>query len=176
MTFHVRPARPEDAHGIAEVHVTTWRATYPGVMPQKLLDDLRVEERARTWAEWIADPRTATFVAEQDGAIVGFVNAGGSFTVEGVGEVYSIYVTPDAQGTGAGRALMDAAVEVLRKRWDDAILWVATENPRARRFYERYGWFADGERIDESWPGASVPETRYRLTRLRASATRKVRK
>ena len=62
--------------------------------------------------------------------------------------------------------LMEAAVAAPTERWDEAILWVTTENPRARRFYERYSWVADGERIDDSIPGASVPETRYRLSGL----------
>ena len=61
---------------------------------------------------------------------------------------------------------MDAAVRALSERWDEAMLWVATENPRARRFYERCGWIVDGERVDESIPGASVAETRYRLSGL----------
>mgnify|MGYP001076255222 CR=1 FL=1 len=50
--------------------------------------------------------------------------------------------------------------------FDEAILWVATENPRARRFYEREGWSEDGERVDESIPGVSLPETRYRVSGL----------
>ena len=162
----IRAARPSDARRLAEIHVETWRATYPGVMPQKLLDSLSVDERERQWQAWIPDARTTAFVAERDGEVVGFVNVGPSFTEDGVGELYAIYVVPDSHGTGAGPALMDAAVATLRERWDEAILWVATENPRARRFYERHGWVADGERIDDSWPGASVPEVRYRLTGL----------
>ena len=39
--MNVRPARPEDARRIAEIHVETWRATYPGVVPQEVLDELR---------------------------------------------------------------------------------------------------------------------------------------
>jgi ribosomal protein S18 acetylase RimI-like enzyme len=163
----VRPARAEDARRIAEIHVETWRATYPGVMPQQLLDDLSVDERERNWTSWLAHPETDVFVAEHDNEVVGFVNAGRSWGVPGAGEVYAIYVVPKAQGIGAGRALMDAAVAALEKRWDEAILWVASENPQARRFYERYGWVADGERIDDSFAGASVPETRYRLSSLK---------
>lgn len=165
--MNVRPARADDVRRIAEIHVETWRATYPGVMPQQLLDDLSVDDRERDWASRLARPEFDVFVAEQDDAVVGFVTVGRSWGVLGAGEVYAIYVVPAAQGTGAGRALMDAAVAALSERWDEAILWVATENPRARRFYERYGWVADGERIDDSFAGASVPETRYRLCGLR---------
>ena len=165
--MRVRPARLEDARPIAEVHVETWRATYPGVMPQELLDDLSVDEREALWREWIPNPRTAPFVAEDDeGRVVGFVSVGPCWSEEGIGELYAIYVVPGAQGHGVGRALMDTAVETLGGKWQEAILWVATENPRARRFYERYGWVVDGERLDDSFPGVVLPETRYRLSGL----------
>lgn len=164
--MNVRPARPEDARRMAEIHVETWRATYPGMMPQEVLDGLSVDDRERNWQEWIPHPETTAFVAELDGEIVGFVGVGPSWSNPGIGEIYSIYVTPAAQGRGAGRALIDAGVRALSERWDEATLWVATENPRARRFYERYGWEVDGERVDDSIPGASVPETRYRLSGL----------
>ena len=162
----VRPAVLGDARRLAEIHVATWRATYSGVMPQEVLDGLSVEERERLWQEWIPHPETAAFVADLGDGVVGFVNVGPCWAEPEIGELYAIYVEPDAQGRGAGIALMDAAVTALRERWDEAILWVATENPRARRFYERYGWVADGDRVDYALIGTGVPETRYRLSGL----------
>jgi GNAT superfamily N-acetyltransferase len=83
-----------------------------------------------------------------------------------VGELYAIYVREEAWGTGAGPALMDEAAEWLLARWDEAVLWAAEENPRARRFYERCGWIAEESRVLELAPGALVPEVRYRLSGL----------
>ncbi len=162
----VRRAERHDARTLAEIHVETWRATYVGVLPQEVLDGLNVEEREELWRQWIPHPETEVFVAVRDGEVVGFVSVGPSWSSPGSGELYSIYVLPSAHGSGAGPALMDAAVAALARRFDEAILWVATENPRAKRFYERHGWIADGERVD-SIAGASVPETRYRLSGLR---------
>jgi ribosomal protein S18 acetylase RimI-like enzyme len=162
---NVRRARLEDARRLAEVHVETWRATYTDVMPREVLDGLSVDEREGLWREWIPHPETEVFVAELDGEVVGFVSVGPCWNSPAMGELYAIYVVPRAHGSGAGPALMDAAVAALGRRWNVAILWVATENPRARRFYERHGWVADGERVD-SIAGASVPETRYRLSGL----------
>ena len=162
----IRSARLEDARRLAEIHVETWRATYPGLVPREVLDGLSVESRERNWLEWIPHPDTEAFVAELDGTVVGFVHVGPCWRDPAIGELYAIYVTPAGQGRGAGLALMDAGVRALAVRWDEAILWVATENPRARRFYERYGWKVGGERVDDSIPGASIPETRYRLSGL----------
>ena len=162
----VRPATPEDARAIAEVQVETWRAAYIGVMPQEVLDGLDVDERAHAWSHWLSIETSAQFVAERSGACVGFVSAGPCQLEEESGEVYAIYVRPDAWGTGSGWALMDAAVAWLADRWQEAILWVAEENPRARGFYERYGWVAESTRVEEVVPGAEVPEVLYRLSGL----------
>jgi GNAT superfamily N-acetyltransferase len=57
----------------------------------------------------------------------------------------ALYVAPPAWGTGVADRLHDAAVAELRARGvDRARLWVLEENHRARRFYERHGWAADG--------------------------------
>jgi hypothetical protein len=49
----------------------------------------------------------------------------------------------------------------MRERAVEAILWVGEANARARRFYEREGWSADGE-TRESPLGPR--KLRYRLT------------
>ena len=163
----VRPATTEDARAIADIQVETWRAAYVGVMPQRVLDELDVEARERMWRSWTAAPDWAVFVGERSGRTVGFVSVGPSRDQEGIGELPAIYVSPAAWGTGAGRALMDAGVAWLKERWSEAILWVAEENPRARRFYERYGWKLDGEgKVDEVARGALVAVVRYRLSGL----------
>ena len=40
MIGSVRAATVRDADDIAIVHVTSWRETYPGIVPQSVLDDL----------------------------------------------------------------------------------------------------------------------------------------
>ena len=133
---------PGDARGralIAAVKVVSWQATYVGVVPQPLLNGMDVNEHMRMWRQWLSQRANAVFVAEQDGDVVGFVNVGPCHDEDGIGELYAIYVHPDRWGTGAGLALMGAGVAWLADRWHEAILWVAEDNPRARRFYERYG-------------------------------------
>ena len=61
------------------------------------------------------------------------------------GEVYALYVTPAWWSTGTGRSLMAAALAALSETgFDRAVLWVLAGNARARRFYERAGFTADG--------------------------------
>src|SRR4029450_3976228 len=60
-------------------------------------------------------------------------------------ELAALYVVPGAWGSGAARMLLDAVLTAMRVRGaEDAFLWVGEANARARRFYEREGWAADG--------------------------------
>jgi GNAT superfamily N-acetyltransferase len=62
-----------------------------------------------------------------------------------VAELYALYVAPDWWSTGTGRALMDRVLaEVRAEGYLRIVLWVLTENARARRFYERCGFRLSG--------------------------------
>ncbi len=136
----IRPARPEDAEAIARVGVETWRAAYGHAVPAETLARVDVGERAEMWKRFLAGAN-ATFVGELDGEIRGFVNVGESRDDPGVGELFAIYVLPEAWGTGLATALIERGEEELRARgFTAATLNVLADNPRARRFYERQGW------------------------------------
>jgi ribosomal protein S18 acetylase RimI-like enzyme len=168
----VRDATPDDAEGIVRVHVRSWQGAYAHAVPVDRLQALdesdpeRVEQRRG----WLATPppRAHTLVAVAAGEIVGFVHGAPSrdddVDATRVGELYAIYVTPDAWGTGAGRALMAEHLERLRASgFEEAVLWVLEDNPRARRFYEAGGWALDGPPKDYELLGTPVRVVRYRI-------------
>jgi GNAT superfamily N-acetyltransferase len=163
----VRPATLADADAIGRVQVETWRAAYTGLMPDEAIAAFDVATRQRMWREGLArEPRpgSATFVAERDGAVVGFSTVGAARgETAGIGELYAIYVDAASWGTGAGRALMAAAEASLRTSgFGEAVLWVLEGNERAERFYRAGGWAADGGRKLDDFAGPPVPELRYR--------------
>ncbi len=161
----LRAARPDDAEGIAAVHVVTWRDAYAGLLPDEVLAGLDVGEWAERWRGRLAAPAKGVFtlVFEARGQIVGFVSGGPSRDDFPGGEVFAIYVDPACQGRGAGRRLLGAAARRLADAgFTDASLWVLTDNRPARGFYESQGWHCDG--TEEPWAlsvGISVPEVRY---------------
>jgi GNAT superfamily N-acetyltransferase len=161
----VRPAAVPDAPAMGRVHVRAWQAAYRGHMPDDYLDGLRAEERAAHWERALGrdDLPGAILVAERAGEVIGFATVGPAREPEAAGELYAINLDPDHWGTGAGRALLEAAqTELARLGVDETVLWVLTGNARARRFYEIAGWAADGaERTIEVF-GVTVPEVRYR--------------
>jgi ribosomal protein S18 acetylase RimI-like enzyme len=161
----VRPATVADAPAMGRLHVRAWQAAYRGHMPDDYLDGLRADERAAGWERALGRerPRGAVLVAERAGEVVGFAALGPSPDPEGAGELFSINVDPNHWGTGAGRALLEAAQEELaRLGFAETVLWVLPANARARRFYERAGWASDGTERTVDVLGVTVGEVRYR--------------
>ena len=161
----VRPARVGDAPAMGRAHVRAWQAAYRGHMPDAYLDALRPEDRAAYWEDALRrDDLVGTILAvERDGAVVGFAAVGPAQEPAGAGELYAINLDPAHWGTGAGRALLEAAqAELARLGFADMVLWVLTGNARARRFYEIAGWVADGAERTAEVQGVVVPEVRYR--------------
>jgi ribosomal protein S18 acetylase RimI-like enzyme len=164
----VRPAVAEDAVGIARVRGQTWRAAYGHVFTREQLDTISEDEDARRWSRRLNEgrPRGGTIVAVRDDDVHGFASFGPEWGGEDadIGELYSIYVLPEASGLGIGQALMRETLARLRsEEFGSAVLWVLEDNPRTRRFYELAGWHADGETKEEDWLGAPVREVRYRI-------------
>jgi GNAT superfamily N-acetyltransferase len=160
--MRIRPATPDDALAIERIRVRGWRSAYRHVFPAAELDALPIDpERWRSRLH-VPPPGWTTIVCENDGTVVGFASTGPSRDEDELGEVYAIYVDPDAWSTGAGRALMASAESTLGATYAAALLWVLEDNPRARRFYERAGWAPDGVRKAEERFGVRAPEVRYR--------------
>lgn len=143
MPHTIRPATPDDAPGIARVHVATWRTAYDGILDPSFLALLSTDSRTNMWREILTTPdhTTAVHVAESAGDITGFVAAGPEREQDPDyrGEVYAIYVLAECQGEGIGRRLWDAAVDGLAQRGlAGTLVWVLRDNP-SRRFYEAIG-------------------------------------
>jgi GNAT superfamily N-acetyltransferase len=166
----VRTAAAGDARAILDVRARSWQVAYAHAFPADRLAALteQVDDSVGWWEESIALPRAHmhTLVAERAGDVVGFSHLGAARDEPGdtVGELYAIYVAPDAWGGGVGRALMAETLGRLRNEgFAEAILWVLEDNPRTRRFYELAGWHADGGLKDEEWLGTTIREVRYRI-------------
>ena len=162
----IRAATPDDAQGVAEVHVGTWQQAYRGLVPDDFLDALDVDRRVEAYAQHrvLEDADRPLYVAELDGTIVGFANVGPSRDEDRNGEVYAIYVEASHWDHGVGRDLMVVAVGWLAERYAESTLWVLAGNDRARRFYEKGGWRFDGTTKDDDRGSFVLREVRYRIT------------
>lgn len=148
----IRRATPADAATLAELGAATFIETFGHLYtPEDLQAFLDESHTVAAYAKVLADPGYALWLAEVDGRAIGYAQAGRCGLPHAEvrpedGELKRLYVRADAQNSGSGRALMDAAMAWLladgpRQLW----LSVWSENFGAQRFYARYGFAFAGE-------------------------------
>ena len=162
----VRQARLADADALGHVHVRAWQEAYRGVMPDDFLDGLDPAQRAQMWRDRLRapEPGIEVLVAIEGGAVVGFAVIGPlrGGSPESTGELQAINLAPATWRRGIGSRLLTAAQERLAELgYDRALLWVAVDNERARRFYEQHGWSPTGERRSEDVLGVTLEQLAY---------------
>jgi ribosomal protein S18 acetylase RimI-like enzyme len=175
--MRVRPATADDAPAVAGVQIRSYQRAYAHILPACYLAALDLKARTANWHRSITERGRPgrIFVTGAGNDVTAFISLGlyrpgdGADPDPAIGEVSALYADPAHWSTGAGRALMDAAVAHLTAAGCTEIrLWVFDDNPRARRFYERAGFRPDGERstytVDADGPySAEADEVRYTL-------------
>lgn len=129
----LRAYREADEDAAIELWRRTWQQAYPSI---------DFAARVAWWRErWRNElvPNAAIVVAEQRGALIGFV------TIDGKGYLDQLVVAPEQWGSSLATALVD---EAKRLSPDGVSLLVNKDNVRAIRFYERNGFMHAGEDIN----------------------------
>lgn len=132
-SFSLRPYQPADEDAAIELWRLTWQQAYPSI---------DFNARVAWWRErWRNElvPKASVVVAEQAGALIGFV------TIDGSGYLDQLVVTPEQWGSPLATALVD---EAKRLSPDGVTLLVNKDNSRAIRFYERNGFEHAGEDVN----------------------------
>jgi GNAT superfamily N-acetyltransferase len=138
-SINARDAVAADIPELAELHVTTWNATY------RTSRGPTVSTRIRQWTEVFGKtPRHDFVVVLQDGQgrLIGFA-AGKPYVGEFAGQLSKIYLRWEYHGLGLGRRLMEeTARRFLERGIESFILFAERSNPTIG-FYDRMG----GERL-----------------------------
>jgi ribosomal protein S18 acetylase RimI-like enzyme len=157
----IRRAEPNDAAGIAHVHVQSWRSTYRGIVPDSYLDELNEAERAEHWLD-LLDGGMEVYVAERAGEVIGFATGGKSrdSVANCDAELYAIYLLEEDRRTRIGSDLLRELARALSRRGFHGMeVWVLARNP-AKGFYERMGAEYAGTKEIEIG-GATLVEQAY---------------
>jgi len=128
-TLKLRPYTSADEEAAIGLWQRSWQQAYP---------QLNFATRVPWWrARWRDElvPAARIVIAEQNGAMVGFI------TVDASGYLDQIVVAPEAWGTPVAGALLDEA-----KRISPTVLelLVNQDNERAVRFYKKHGFAISG--------------------------------
>ena len=108
----VRKATPDDVEMLARIHVTAWRETYPGLIPEAEIAARDMKVRRKQWTNQIARGQSRIAVVPD----LGFAQAGpqrdAALRDAGISqELYAIYLLRSGQRRGLGRALLAAVTD-----------------------------------------------------------------
>jgi ribosomal protein S18 acetylase RimI-like enzyme len=133
----VRRARSADEHELLDIDRATW-SPMSSPSPQPSTGPFF---NHNTWPENVV-------VAELDGRPVGWGKIEHPTPLPASAHVWHVTglaVAPSFEGRGAGRALMEALIELARERGGRRMtLRVFSANERARRLYEKLGFEVEG--------------------------------
>lgn len=151
MTLQDRPALRDAGTDDAEALTTLLLRSRTRAMPW--LVSPHDQPSTRWWVEHALVADQHVRVAHDEHRLLGFAAVDGDWLTQ-------LYVDPDHQGRGVGRALLDDA---KRRRPGGLRLHVVTRNARARRFYEAAGFVlvgrSDGRSNEEREPDCTYAWT-----------------
>jgi GNAT superfamily N-acetyltransferase len=149
MSVTYRNATVRDAEALSELGTATFVATFGHLYQPNDLEIFLQNHDPELWTKELTDPAFAVRVAELDGKLVGYAKLGPPhlpFEPRGeAAELRQLYVVEEMKGQGIAQALIEWIIDRAReRRAEHQYLSVFTENHRARRFYEKYGFEPEG--------------------------------
>jgi len=176
----IRLAIIEDACTISAIHVKTWQQTYHDSIPIEILSKISIKERAKKWAELIAN-NTRIFVIEYADKIIGFGSVCSSRDPDAdpiyCGEVSSLYIDPNFWGGGLGKKLLIYLINQLEiLGFTEVTLWVLKDNINAQKFYEAMGFREDEKERTEVFDVAIEKEKTIKYAEIKMNEIRYYKK
>ena len=153
VALRIRPARPEDAARIRDLHVASIREAASSHYTRAQIAAWSDGRKPSHYRLWMRDGM-AMWIAERSGRIAGFAASRG-------GELHLLFVHPRQMGRGVGSALLAAVERQALREGERQLLCPASLN--AVRFYRGRGFRTVG-RNSLSRGGVRIPYVDMRKT------------
>ena len=147
-SIDIRRAGQADAQSVADIHDEAWHGAYRGMISGLTLERM-ISRRGVNWWRRAIRGNSEILVLEVCGVTAGYVTMGPSRmqNLPFRGEIYELYLRPEYQGLGFGRALFEGAQsQMARFGMSSHAVRVLTENEPACLFYEAMG----GDKVRQS--------------------------
>lgn len=137
----IRKAKIEDALRIREIAEETWPVAYAEIISaeqiQYMLDWMYAVPGI---VKAIQDEHSDFLVLDEEGILVGFAGIEYHFEHKPITRLHKLYLLPSLQGTGKGKALLDAVVEEAKTNGSELIHLNVNKANTAVAFYLRNGF------------------------------------
>ncbi len=138
LSFEIRPAHESEVDQLAKLWYDGWQDAHASILPRELARFRTLESFRERLLAALANVR----VAGEPGSPLGFY-------ILKEDELYQLYVSANARGSGvAGALIADAETRLGEGGISTAWLACAIGNDRAARFYEKSKWQRVGTMIN----------------------------
>ncbi len=159
LTLIIRQMQENDIIFVQEIAKKSWHKTYEGIIPRNIQD--RFLQAAYSYDRLKLRLESSPFlVAIFEESVVGFANF--SNVVNGVAELFAIYLLPETQGKGIGTALLQEGINMFPDL-TSVIVCVEKENTIGMNFYQAKG-FLKIEEFDDVFDGHILKTVKLGLT------------
>ena len=127
---------------IRSVSERTWPSTYGHIISQEQIDfmldwmysDASLEKQINTGCEF--------YIANLNGSDIGFCSVSEE---DGAYKLNKLYILPSAQGSGAGKALLNKCIEVAKAAGFSSLFLQVNKQNSAYSFYLKHGFEKEAE-------------------------------
>ena len=150
MTAGFRLAGTDDAPALSRLGAETFTETFGHLYQPGDLALFLTNHDEANWRQELADPEFAVLIVEDETKeAIGYAKIGPPhlpFEPRGTAvELRQFYLVRSWQGRGIADRMMQWVIDEAERRGGDHLyLSVFTDNHRARKFYERWGFIAEG--------------------------------
>ncbi len=145
----ISQATSKDIPIIQEIAHKTWPITYGSILSKAQLDymmdlmysDSSLLEQLKT--------KPLFFLAYEDDVCLGFTSCENNYQNNKVTRLHKIYILPEAQGKGVGKALIEKVIGIAKENQSEVISLNVNKFNKAVSFYKKIGFeIASEEDLD----------------------------
>lgn len=146
MQFQIRRAAQGDAGVLAFIQTESWKAAFQNILAAGDLERLTSLDRAAAmYSRLLDENRGNGYIGELDGKphSIAYWDKARDAEMAQYAEIICIHSLPAHWRMGFGSLMMDRLLaDISKAGFHSVMLWVFTENVRARKFYEAKGFSA----------------------------------
>jgi diamine N-acetyltransferase len=139
-TLSIRFADAEDLNTVGFLAQQIWPQTYKEILPDEQLHYMMdLFYSPSSLKKQLIEQKHIFLIIEDEEEPLGFASYS-LINEPGVYRLHKIYVLPNQQGKGLGKAIIDFIVEDIRQKSATALQLNVNRHNKARNFYERLGF------------------------------------
>lgn len=149
MAYEISSVSMQDAKVLACIQTESWKAGFSGILDQAVLERMTNLEKVQAMYErTISNGGEHGYLLRVDGQphCIAWWGAARDADMQGYAELICIHSLPGRWRMGYGSRMMEKVLwDIKADGFNRVMLWVFEENIRARSFYERHGFCANGK-------------------------------